>query len=181
MTSQELYLDIKYNESRKAYLNLKKRYIRFIQKKYTIRNCYFEAEDRFSNAFSKLLIKIASDKLPNTNNISGYFLCICKNDFIQDIQRNKVIYVETMNDVEDSITPTLEKDEITFAAHELIDQLPKQLKAICQKLFIEGKDHKEVAKELKIDYQNIRKYQYKAIKILRLIATKEYQYLTYAA
>lgn len=181
MTSQELYLDIKENDCNKAYNYLKKRFIRYIQRNYTS-DCLATAEDFFSNSFLKIYERIQANKLQNTSNINGYFLIICKHEFLNTKRRNKVMYKEQLEEASMDILHEIELDfELPILTLDLINQLPKQLRNICQKIYVEGKAHKEISKELNISYQNIRKYQYKALQLMKSKTPMDYIEYLYAA
>lgn len=168
MTSQEIYSDIKFNACKKSFKYLQSRYMNLIKSKFTSNNCIHEAEDRFAHSFTKLYQKITLNELENQSNVSGYFLTICRNSFIIDAQRNKVKPYETLPEYK--LNYNFDKNVINETKNlteMLINQLPKQLRIISEKIYLEDKDHKEIAKELGINYQNVRKYQYKAINILK--------------
>ena len=168
MTSLEIYNDIKFNACKKSYVYLKTKYSNLIKAKFTINYCVNEAEDRFAFAYSKLYVKITENELQNMTNLSGYFLTICRNSFLIDAQRNKVKTVETLPEYNYNFCEDLMiQEETVEITKELIKTLPKQLRTISQKIYLEDKDHKEIAEELNINYQNVRKYQYKAIKLLQ--------------
>ncbi len=183
MNSQELYLDIKENSSKKAFPHFKKLFLPYIQNKYT-NNCKSTAEDYFANAFMKLLEKIQDNKLANYSNITGYFIMICKNDFVSQYKRNKVKYtpnyiLEVENKLVDVVSYS--QPELKKITLELLEKLPNQLKNISYKLFVEGKNHKEVAEELNIKYDHVRKYQHKALLFLREKIPANYQEYLFAA
>ena len=105
-------------------------------------------------------------------------------DFISDYKRNRVQYnspiIESFED--ELFENTLNShEELKFVTAELLEQLPRQLKLISTKLYIEGKDHKEIAHELNINYNNVRKYQYKALKFLNTRIPANYAEYFYAA
>ena len=85
MNSLAIYQNIKDGNSFKAYTFLKEKYLHLIKNKFTINYCMVEAEERFSFAIVKLYEKIMSDEIPNLNNLSGYFLMICKNNFLVSV------------------------------------------------------------------------------------------------
>ena len=127
-----------------------------------------EAEERFSFAFLKLYEKIRAEEISNLTNLHGYFITTCKNNFLMCVSRNKVRYSDSIPDY-----TYYEKDDqyelqnIKDVATNLIQNLPNKLKTISEKIYLEDKDHKEIAEELGIKYDNVRKYQYKSIQKLK--------------
>jgi RNA polymerase sigma factor (sigma-70 family) len=183
MTSKEIYTDIKENNSQKSYPFLKNQFLNFIKINFT-KGCESSAEDFFTNAYIKLMEKIKHEKLSNYSNIKGYFMIICRNDFISDYKRNRVQYSSPIiESFEEELieNETNSMEELKFITAELLEQLPRQLKLISTKLYIEGKDHKEIAHELNINYNNVRKYQYKALKFLKTRIPANYAEYLYAA
>ena len=176
MTSIEIYNDIKFNECKKVYHYLKLKYVNLIKSRFTINKCIHEAEDRFASSFSKLYSKIIADEITNTSNLAGYFLTICRNSFLIDAQRNKVKFFDVIPEFQPEHSQNINPvSEVIELSQELIDLLPFQLQVISKKIYLEGKDHKEIAKELNINYQNVRKYQYKAIKLLQSKTPQHYK------
>lgn len=168
MNSLAIYQNIKNEDSLKAYTFLKQKYIQLIKSRFTVNNCMVEAEERFSFAIVKLYEKIKLDEIQNLTNLHGYFLTTCKNNFLMTASRNKVRF-------SDSIPEHLSYECETYyeikdkkeVAQSLINKLPKKLKSISEKIYLEDKGHMEIATELNIKYDNIRKYQYKSIKQLK--------------
>ena len=147
-----------------------------IKSKFTSNKCLYEAEDRFAYSFTKLYQKVTLNQLENQSNLSAYFLTICRNSYIIDAQRNKVKSYENLPEYKlDYNFEKNDENEVSNLTEKLINQLPKQLKTISEKIYLEDKDHKEIAEELGINYQNVRKYQYKAIKILKSKTPNHYR------
>jgi RNA polymerase sigma factor (sigma-70 family) len=182
MTSEEIYLNIAQNDAQESYKFLKTNLLRFIQNRMTINKCRFEAEDRFCTAFSKLYEKIVFGHLKNTSNIVAYFLVICKNDLIQNQRRSRVSYYDNFYDeILNGEQIVINIDEFSSVAKELVNTLPSQLKSVCGKVYLEDKNHFEIAKELNINYENVRKYSNKGLALMRKKINPEYRNLLFAA
>lgn len=176
MKSAEIYHDIKNGHSKRSYPFLKNKYIRLIKARYTINNCLVEAEERFVFAFEKLYEKIASDTLPNQQNLKAYFLTTCKNNFLVEIKRNKVYFTDNLPEHCYHYEETNQEIEsISVLTSELLGQLPTKLREVSSKIYMEDKDHKEIADELEMNYHNVRKYQHKAISILKAKTPMHYR------
>jgi RNA polymerase sigma factor (sigma-70 family) len=182
MKSIEIYQNIAENDSKNSYNFLKKRFLNLIKRKYTVNDCINEAEDRFAFAFLKLYEVIKAENLKNAENMVAYFLKICKNDFLHHSRRSKIDYCKSLNEdfiVEDP--DFLNLLDIEHTANTAIKSLPKQLQKICSKIYLEDRNQKETAQELSIDYQHIRKYNNKAIGIIRAKINPSYRELLFVA
>lgn len=176
MKSAEIYHDIKNGNSKLSYPFLKNKYILLIKSRFTINNCMVEAEERFVFAFQKLYEKIASNTLHNQYNLMGYFITTCKNNFLVECKRNKVYFTDALPEYRYHFEETNhEIESIAALTSDLIEKLPTKLREISSKIYMEGKDHKEIADELDMNYQNVRKYQHKAISILKTKTPAHYR------
>ena len=76
--------------------------------------------------------------------------------------------------------PNVEINTSELLVKNLLGKLPKKLRRVNEMIYLEGKDHKEVAVELDMKYDNVRKYQYKAINLLKSKAPSYYKdYITH--
>lgn len=170
MNSLAIYQDIKEGQSVKAYHFLREKYIYLIKSRFTLNNCFTEAEERFSFAIVKLYEKIKREEINNISNLHGYFLTTCRNNFLMTASRNKVIYNDVLPDYQlFEVEHQYEIKDTKEVVESLINTLPKKLKSVSKKIYLEDKDHKEIAQELNMKYDNVRKYQYKSIKQLKTI------------
>jgi len=176
MTSRQIYLDIKEGDSSLSFNYFKKMFLPIIKVKFTTNNCIIEAEERFSFAFVQLYEKITTNEISNINNLKGYFMTTCRNNFLLNASRTKVTYD---NEIPyHLLSEKAHQFEIlnhTDAVAEMINSLPAKLKSVSEKIYLEDKNHKEVAAELDMNYENVRKYQYKSISIMKKSTPKYFK------
>lgn len=170
MTSQEVYIDIVHFDSKEAYAYLKEHSLRYIQYKWTINNDSVEAEELFQEAFVKLFAALKS-KESFDGNILNYFFKICYCILCTRTKRNKITYVSDYAQYE-----SVDLDciiEHFNQVQNIINQLPQsKAKTVLIEYYQNSLSHKEIAQQLNIPYDHVRKSLYKAIKKLKTITPK---------
>jgi len=151
-------------------------YDRLVYFAYQIIRDQEQAEDIVQEAF----VKLWGNKNTLTNSeqsLKSYLYNTVKNLSLNVIRHSKVVdrYVQ-LNLREDEpidapIVEAIMSAEVLSQIHKAVAELPQQYKTISLLSFFEGKKNQEIADELGISVNTIKKQKQKAIQMLRLKLT----------
>ncbi len=162
-------------------LNLKslfeEHYDRLVYFSYQLIKNKEQAEDIAQEAFIKYWNyreNIACDKCA----IKNYLYSTVKNLSFNALRHNKIVdsYISTQQSEEPADLPVIDAmitAEVIAEIHLAIQSLPENYRIISLKGFLEGKKNQEIADELGMSVNTVKKQKQKALQLLRLKLTSD--------
>lgn len=151
-------------------------YDRLVYFSYQIVKNKEQAEDIVQEAFIKLWNN--KDALTDSTQVlKSYLYSSVKNLSLNVLRHDKVVdryvqFTRTVNEPTDApIVEAIISAEVMSQIHKALEELPEHYKQISLLSFFEGKKNQEIADELGISVNTIKKQKQKAIQLLRLKLT----------
>ncbi len=130
-----------------------------------------QAEDLVQDAFIKYW-SCRENIAPNNCAVKNYLYTTVKNQSLNVIRHNKIVdtYVSKQQEepLDQPIIDALITAEVVAEIHQAIYSLPEEYRVISLKGFIERKKNQEIATELNMSVNTVKKRKQKALQLLRL-------------
>lgn len=134
-------------------------------------NHEYDPEDLVMDCFTKLWEKQINFR--SSESIKSFLYTTVRNACI-DLTRKKkisVISIEAKMDnqlhMETEFIDSLIEAEVISELHAAAEFLPKQIKRVFKLFFIEGKNEREISKELNTSYNTVRNQRHRAVVLLK--------------
>ena len=130
-----------------------------------------QAQDLAQEAFIKYW-NTREDIAKNRCAVKNYLYSTVRNLSLNVIRHNKIVDAYASHQKEEPfdqpVIEALMTAEVVAAIHQAIESLPEEYRVISLKGFIERKKNQEVADELQMSVNTVKKRKQKAIQLLRL-------------
>lgn len=119
-------------------------------------------------------------KLDHIQSLPAYLLIMARNRTLRFLKNNLhktdllESYSQFLNHSESSITEKLFAKELSLVVDEAVDKLPERMKEAFNKSRVDGLSNKEIAAEMGVSDQTIKKQINKSIRFLRLRISNHY-------
>ncbi|WP_338876030.1 RNA polymerase sigma-70 factor [Spirosoma sp. SC4-14] len=136
-----------------------------------------QAQDIVQDAFIKYWQERDS-VVPNKVAIKNYLYSSVRNASLNSIRHNRVVddYIQQQGQTEPEELPVIESiisSEVIAEIHSAIEALPEHYRIISEMSYLEGKKNQEIADELGMSVNTVKKQKYRALELLRLRLTPE--------
>jgi len=136
---------------------------------------YVKVTDVAEDLTQDILIKlwINRGKLELIDDQDSYVLAIVRNHIRDHFKKmireqsylDKVI--EHMPRHDDSIYRTIQGNQLRESIHNVVKQLPERQKEVYNMVYLQGKSHKEIAKQLEISPYTVKNHCVQALKVIK--------------
>jgi len=111
--------------------------------------------------------------LPDRVAIKNYLYTSVRNASLNSIRHNRVVdkYIQQQGSDEPEELPVIESiisSEVIAEIHSAIESLPEHYRIISEMSYLEGKKNQEIADELGMSVNTVKKQKYRALELLRL-------------
>ena len=137
----------------------------------------YQAQDIAQEAFIKYWNERESVAL-NKIAIKNYLYSSVRNASLNQVRHTRIVqgYAQLQGTEEPEQSPVIDAiitSEVLAEIHLAIEALPQIYRTICTKAYLEGKKNQEIADELGISINTLKKQKQKVLELLRLKLTPE--------